>query len=272
MSKRVRLTAVAAIFGAYCASANVVDFSTYSAGSISTVSGYDLVVIDGSGTASASIVDDGSGVNVLRLSSGGHGSAVAMLGSKQIFNLADEWSVSADFSINSVSGNGPLSFGIYNAAVVDADGLASGEASIASGDAATSRMAMQMTVRPTGAYSFSYVDAGGTRREPGSAYSGSVNGSTRYTVTFECDGVNLVATLSDSSGTELKTLSQSVTALGPNVSGDALKFAFGDTMNNSTSGYDIDVYKITTIPEPATISLFIIASCVGLAGRKWIQK
>lgn len=268
MNKSIRLlaTVIAATVAAHHGSAGMVDFSTFTTGAVSTVAGWDITV---TGDGTAVIATDGLGVNVLRLNSV-ENTDVAMLSSQQTFKLSDAWSVSVDFALTSTPATSPVFMGIYNATVVDADGLTGAEAGNTGGTDV--RGATAMMTRPTGNVSLIYTDNNERKNPAQLTLNGGldVTGATRYTYTVECDGVNVTATLKNGAETMVST-TRTIGSFGSNITGDALKFALGDVINHETKGWNVDVYSIETIPEAGTVSLLII-SATGLAGRKLIGR
>ncbi|MFA5687537.1 MAG: LamG-like jellyroll fold domain-containing protein [Kiritimatiellales bacterium] len=220
---------------------STVDFSAFTAGAVSAVAGWDITV---KGGGSAVIAKNGAGVNVLRLNSIAT-SDVAMLSSQQTFKLSDAWSVSVDFAMTTNGATGPVFFGVYNAAVVDADGLTGGEAGNTGGTDV--RGATAMMTRPTGNVSLIYTDNNERKNPAQLTLNGGldVTGATRYTYTVECDGVNVTATLKNGAETMVST-TRTIGSFGSNISADALKFALGDVTNNDTKGWNADVYSIET--------------------------
>ncbi|MFA5687536.1 MAG: hypothetical protein WC959_00040 [Kiritimatiellales bacterium] len=269
MNKSIRLlaTVIAATVAAHHGSAGMVDFSTFTTGAVSTVAGWDITV---TGDGTAVIATDGLGVNVLRLNSV-ENTDVAMLSSQQTFKLSDAWSVSVDFALTSTPATSPVFMGIYNATVVDADGLTGAEAgNTASTDV---RGATALLARPNGNVSLMYAE-NNERKLPGWAtLAGALDltGATKYTYTLECDGINVITTLKNGVTTMLST-TNAIGSFGSNITGDALKFALGDVINHETKGWNVDVYSIETIPEAGTVSLLIISAITGLAGRKLIGR
>ena len=244
MNKSIRLlaTVIAATVAAHHGSAGMVDFSAFTAGAVSAVAGWDITV---KGGGSAVIAKNGAGVNVLRLNSIAT-SDVAMLSSQQGFKLSDAWSVSVDFTLTANGGaTGPLFFGVYNAAVVDADGLAEAEAGNTAGTDV--RGATALLVRPNNTAILMYAE-NNERKIPGTLTLKDdldLTGVTKYTYTVECDGINVIASLKNGAETMVST-TRVIGSFGSNISADALKFTLGDVINNNTKGWNIDVYRIET--------------------------
>jgi len=115
-------------------------------------------------------------------------------------------------------------------------------------DGSKAVVAMQLVIRPSAQFAFSFIDKSNVPRQPGHGLQGDITGKTNYCIKFECNGTAIIATLRQAGGKVLDGNQIKISDIEARV-GQTVEFAAGDIINNSTSGWDIDIYSIELLTK-----------------------
>lgn len=209
------------------------------------------------GTCSIKVLEGKDGQNYLNLKSvkGSVGyNLMAQAGTTGAKSLSDSWSVKTRFS--ATAGDGSLYLGLYAAKKMSSVGgfdykqLVVGYTNIAATalGLSVSQSGKIVAVRTAENNMLEFWNGSEWVRRGQDAFAASgfdIRGKTQYDLTLSCDGTVLRMTLAKSSDSEpVFTVESPVSTLGSNIGGQ-VRFSAGDIANNSTDGWDFNIYSLS---------------------------